>query len=110
MGGMLALFVENGPYHVDNNQKVTINPYSWNTRANILYIDQPVGTGFSYNSNPLDIGVTNEHEMGLDMWEFFQHFFSAHPKYAKLRFFITGESYAGHYIPALAHTIQEKNK
>lgn len=107
--GMLALFVENGPYHVDKAQNVQLNPYSWNTRANVLYIDQPVGTGFSYNSNPADIGVVNEQEMALNMWEFFQQFFAANPKYAKLRFFITGESYAGHYIPALAHMIQLKN-
>lgn len=107
--GQLALFVENGPYHVDDAQKVTLNPYSWNTKANILYIDQPVGTGFSYDTKTTDIGVTNEAEMADNMWEFFQGFFKQFPKYANNRFFIAGESYAGHYVPALAHTIQQKN-
>jgi len=107
--GQLALFVENGPYHVDANQQVTLNPNSWNTKANILFIDQPVGTGFSYDTSITDLGVTNEAEMALNMWEFFQHWFAAHGKYSKLRFFIAAESYGGHYAPALAHMIQMKN-
>eukprot|EP01062_Namystynia_karyoxenos_P033622 TRINITY_DN2472_c0_g1_i4.p1 TRINITY_DN2472_c0_g1~~TRINITY_DN2472_c0_g1_i4.p1 ORF type:complete len:521 (+),score=200.31 TRINITY_DN2472_c0_g1_i4:103-1563(+) len=107
--GQLALFVENGPYHVSSEQKLSLNPYSWNTKANILYIDQPVGTGFSYDSSATDIGVINEEQMALNMWEFFQHWFTANPKYAQLRFFIAAESYGGHYAPALAHMIQQKN-
>jgi len=106
---MLALFVENGPYHVEKSGSLTLNPYSWNSNANILYIDQPVGTGFSYDSNPLDIGVTNEHQMAANMWEFFQKWFAEHTKYAKLPFFIAAESYGGHYAPALAYHIQQHN-
>eukprot|EP00756_Hemistasia_phaeocysticola_P018278 Hpha_TRINITY_DN15584_c1_g1::TRINITY_DN15584_c1_g1_i1::g.107419::m.107419 len=108
--GQLALFVENGPYKVDSDQKVTLNPYSWNSKANILYIDQPVGTGFSYDSSSTDLGVTNEAEMAMNMWEFFQGWFKAFPKYASNRFFIAGESYGGHYVPALAHMIQRQNQ
>ena len=44
---MLALFVENGPYKVSKAGNLSLNPYSWNSNANILYIDQPVGTGNS---------------------------------------------------------------
>jgi len=108
--GMLALFVENGPYHVVDASTLKMNPYSWNSNANILFIDQPVGTGFSYNSNPLDIGVTNEHQMAANMWEFFQKWFADHAKYSKLPFFIAAESYGGHYAPALAYHIQNQNK
>jgi len=108
--GMLALFVENGPYHIQATGDLAMNPYSWNAKANILFIDQPVGTGFSYDSNPLDIGVTNEHEMAANMWEFFQTWFGSHSKYANLPFFIAAESYGGHYAPALAFHIQNQNR
>ena len=43
------------------------------------------------------------------MW-YWQAFFAEHPKYAKNDFFITGESYAGHYIPAFASRVHQGNK
>ena len=47
----LALFTENGPCKVNSEgTDTTNNPYSWNTQANLLYIDQPPGTGFSTGS------------------------------------------------------------
>ena len=39
-----------------------------------------------------------------------QAFFKQHPEFAKNDFFITGESYAGHYIPAFAARVHEGNK
>ena len=47
----VALFGENGPCKVNGEGIGTErNPYSWNTNANLIYIDQPTGTGFSYGS------------------------------------------------------------
>jgi cathepsin A (carboxypeptidase C) len=43
--GMLALFVENGPYKISSGGSLSLNPYSWNANANIVFIDQPVGSG-----------------------------------------------------------------
>ena len=106
---MLALFVENGPHKVDERGHLTLNRYSWNANASIIFIDQPVGTGFSYDSNPFDLGVTNEHEMASNMWEFLQKWMGGRPKYASLPFFIAAESYGGHYAPALAHHILQQN-
>ena len=40
----------NGPCTVLRDSKTTVpNPWSWNNVANMLYIDQPVQTGFSYD-------------------------------------------------------------
>jgi len=44
---MMALFEENGPYKVQQNLSLSLNPYSWNNNATIVYVDQPVGTGLS---------------------------------------------------------------
>lgn len=57
----------------------------------------------------LDPGVTNEEEMASDMFEFFQNWFTTYPQYSKLPFFIAAESYGGHYAPALAHYVQQRN-
>ncbi|KAH9607625.1 hypothetical protein KSS87_014135 [Heliosperma pusillum] len=105
----LALFYENGPFQIANNLSLVWNDYGWDKVSNLIYVDQPVGTGFSYTSDDSDLrhdesGVSN------DLYDFLQEFFKAHPEYAKNDFFITGESYAGHYIPAFASRVHQGNK
>merc|ERR1711871_984542 len=74
--------------------------------ATLVYIDQPAGTGFSYG-----LGMDkNEDGVSRDMYSFLQVFFKAHPQYAANDFFVVGESYAGHYVPATTHQIWANNK
>lgn len=102
----VALFGENGPCTVNENGTDTINnPYSWNTKANMIYIDQPAGTGFSYGKG-MD---HNETGVAQDMYDFLQQFMKSHKKYANLPFYAVGESYAGHYVPAVTHKIWQNN-
>eukprot|EP00966_Prymnesium_polylepis_P202097 4682012-Prymnesium_polylepis.1 len=85
----VALFGENGPCSVNADGTDTIsNPYSWNSRANLLYVDQPTGTGFSYGTG-LD---HNEKGVAADLYAFLQAFFKAHAALAPLDFFVVGES------------------
>jgi len=105
---LVALFYENGPYHIEKNLSLTLNPYAWNSHANVLWIDQPVGTGFSYSNNHIEHVIT-EKGMAENMYEFFQNFMKKYPKYQKHDFFIMGESYAGHYIPSFAHRLYQGN-
>jgi cathepsin A (carboxypeptidase C) len=69
----------------------------------MLYVDQPPGTGFSSGSND-----HNEAEVADDMYSFLQAFFGFYPQY-NTTFFVFGESYAGHYVPAISHRIYEGN-
>ena len=47
---MIGLLQENGPCSVnDDSNSTTLNPWSWNNEVNMLYIDQPVQTGFSWD-------------------------------------------------------------
>ncbi|KAH1225366.1 Serine carboxypeptidase-like 49 [Glycine max] len=108
-GSELALFYENGPFHIANNLSLTWNDYGWDQASNILFVDQPTGTGFSYSSDDSDIRH-DEASISNDLYDFLQEFFKAHPKFVKNDFYITGESYAGHYIPALASRIIQGNK
>ena len=85
----VALFGENGPCHVSaDGTNTTLNPYSWTEAANVVYIDQPAGTGFSYG-----LGMDhNESTVAADMYDFLQQFLKAHPEYAGLPFYAFGES------------------
>ena len=53
---LLGLFQENGPYVIDDGEKVIKpNPYPWNIRANLLYIESPAGVGFSVANTTDDL-------------------------------------------------------
>mmetsp|Transcript_13768 Transcript_13768/g.15341 ORF Transcript_13768/g.15341 Transcript_13768/m.15341 type:complete len:570 (+) Transcript_13768:63-1772(+) len=103
----LALLSENGPCSVNLNGKETsVNPYSWTEAAHVLWIDQPAGVGFSYG----DENDSGEEMVGEDAYYFFQAFFKSHPEYANSPLYIIGESYAGHYVPAISHRIWKGNQ
>ncbi|KZT08027.1 serine carboxypeptidase [Laetiporus sulphureus 93-53] len=105
---MVGLFQEHGPCRITNDSSsVTYNPYSWNEVSNIMYIDQPVGVGYSYGT--LDVGTSEE--AAKDVWTFLQIFFSD-PRYSKYQerdFALWTESYGGHYGPTFAAYFLEQN-
>jgi len=104
----LALFFENGPWTVNSDLSLKTNPYSWNKNAHLLYVDNPAGTGFSYVTNQNGY-VSNERQVARELWVFLQKFFTKYPQYSKLPFWVTGESYGGHYVPAISTEILKKN-
>merc|ERR1711907_120394 len=104
--GMLALLTENGPCHISGTSTVN-NPYSWTEKANVIWVDQPTGVGFSYG----DAGDYDHDEIGVrdDMYHFLTEFLAAHPEYADNPFFVVGESYGGHYAPNVAYAVLRGN-
>lgn len=100
--GEIAIFTENGPFTInhtnEDNLTLLTNPYSWNNQANLLYLDQPAGTGFS-NVSTYD---SNEDMVAEDFYAFFVNFLDKYPQFKGRDLFLTGESYAGHYIPVIA--------
>ena len=105
--GMLALLNENGPCTIGPDLRPVNNTLSWTNGANVLWLDQPAGVGFSYG----DSGDYDHDEVGVrdDVYHFLLAFFQAHPQYAKNDFFVFGESYGGHYAPNVAYRIHQGN-
>jgi len=105
----LALLVENGPCApTADGQGTVFNPWSWNSNANIMWVDQPANVGFSYGAPIVDMDH-NEDEVSEDMYWFLQEFFNAHEEFRSNPLFIFGESYGGHFAPAVAHRIFRGN-
>ncbi|CAH2237158.1 jg11131 [Pararge aegeria aegeria] len=104
---LYGLFTENGPIRVHKN-KIERRKYNWALSHHIIYIDNPVGTGFSFTKDPKGYCV-NQTQVGEQLYSTLIQFFQLFPELQENKFFITGESYAGKYVPALAYTIYKKN-
>ncbi|GIL92291.1 hypothetical protein Vretimale_18448 [Volvox reticuliferus] len=106
----IAIFFENGPYFINNDTRtLTETRYGWDTLHNMIFVDQPIGTGFSYSEDWRD-RVYNEKVVGDDMLDFLYEFYQAHPELMGNDLFVTGESYAGHYVPAVSSAIYRANE
>eukprot|EP01038_Epipyxis_sp_PR26KG_P015132 gene15132-20371_t len=100
---------EHGPFVVSKDfSTLTLREYRWNLLVNMLYIEAPVGVGFSYSETNdykcNDDRTADENRAAVET--FFQKF----PEYKTNPFFITGESYAGVYVPTLAEAILKGEK
>ncbi|PIA27346.1 hypothetical protein AQUCO_08000015v1 [Aquilegia coerulea] len=102
----VGAFSENGPFR-PSGQVLVRNEHSWNREANMLYLEAPVGVGFSYSTQ---IETVDDKITARDNLLFLQRWFDKFPQYKQRELFITGESYAGHYIPQLAELIIQSNK
>ena len=99
---MLGLFSENGPYIFDDGETIIKpNPWPWNHRANLLYIESPAGVGFSW-ANTSDDLLHSDVSSSEDAFFALRNFYDAFPLYRTNDLYITGESYAGVYAPYLA--------
>jgi carboxypeptidase C (cathepsin A) len=67
---LAGMFSELGPFVVDEKQQITLNPYAWNKLANVIYMEQPAGVGFSYPAGP-----TNDSVAASDAYDGIQQFF-----------------------------------
>jgi len=108
---MFGLFNENGPFFVstDNFPELVANNYTWVANFSMIYIDNPVGAGFSFTND--DRGYsTNENEIGDNLYSAITQFFQLFPELKENDFYISGESYAGKYIPSAAYKIYNMNQ
>lgn len=97
-------FTENGPFRPSGDVLLK-NDYSWNKEANMLYLESPVGVGFSYSANESFYDTLDDEKTASDNLVFLQNWLAKFPEYKDRDLLITGESYAGHYIPQLANLI-----
>jgi carboxypeptidase C (cathepsin A) len=96
---MDGLFLELGPLRLDGEKldTIKINPYSWHNVANMMFVDQPVGTGLSYTVAK-DGYATNDDMINDHFYKFLQTFFKLHDRYTTTKggskvtrsFFLTG--------------------
>ncbi|KAK2991488.1 hypothetical protein RJ640_016523, partial [Escallonia rubra] len=102
--------MELGPFRVNSDgETLSLNDYAWTNVANVLFLESPAGVGFSYSNKTLDY-TTGDQQTAADSYTFLVNWLERFPEYKARDFFITGESYAGHYVPQLARLILHNNK
>jgi len=106
---LLGWCQEHGPaIFEEESTEFKLNPYSWNKNANVIYLESPAGVGFSYcNDNDID---TDDTKSANDNLQALLAFFDKFPKYLRNDFYISGESYAGIYVPFLAYFVTQYNE
>ncbi|KAI9801377.1 MAG: Cell death protease [Sarcosagium campestre] len=105
---MDGALMEVGPYRLDDDSNLKYVDGSWDEFVNLLFVDNPVGTGYSYVDT--DSFVHELDEMANQFIIFLEKFFALFPQYEHDDLYFAGESYAGQHIPYIAKAIMERNK
>ena len=105
--GLVGFMTEQGPFRPTADGNLTLNPHAWNFAANMVFIEQPVGVGFSIAPAGQ---VYGDAEAAADNHAFLVNFIALKfPDYSTRPLYITSESYGGHYMPTLAAEIVRQN-
>lgn len=107
--GLLGFMTEQGPFRPTEDGKLITNQYAWNKIANMIFVEQPAGVGFSYAEDS-EYLKTNDTIAAQDNYKTIQAFLERFPDYRNNELHISSESYGGHYMPQLAVEIVNQNK
>jgi carboxypeptidase C (cathepsin A) len=107
--GLIGLLAEQGPYRVNADLTLSANQFAWNKFANMVFIEAPVGVGFSYSDNPDVDYVMGDAQTAADNYELIQAFLDRFSSLRSNDLYISSESYGGHYMPTLAMKILDEN-
>ena len=89
---------ENGPFQWQYGTFEPVpNPWTWVNLTNVVWVEQPVGTGFSQGT----VEAKSEVDVAHEFMGFFQNFVDLFSLQGR-KVYIAGESYAGMYIPYIA--------
>ncbi|XP_062501845.1 uncharacterized protein LOC134178948 [Corticium candelabrum] len=107
---------EMGPLHfMDDTPNQTHpqfvrNPNTWVQIANMLFVEAPIGVGYSYSTRGSEDLKTNDTRTAQENLQFLLNFFAAYPEFKENDFYVMGESYAGIYIPTLVDQVRIHNE
>ncbi|XP_027348303.1 serine carboxypeptidase-like 50 [Abrus precatorius] len=105
---MIGNFYELGPWRVTKSLTLQPNPGAWNRIFGLLFLDSPIGTGFSIASTPQEIPI-DQNAVAKHLFAAITRFVQLGPVFKNRPIYITGESYAGKYVPAIGYYILQKN-
>ncbi|XP_021624958.1 serine carboxypeptidase-like 17 isoform X1 [Manihot esculenta] len=110
-----GLILEIGPleFDVDNYKaglpELKYYKYAWTKAASFIFLDAPVGSGFSYARTPEGWNMSDS-EYAEQSYQFLKKWLFEHPQYLKLQLFIGGDSYSGIPVPLITKKVIDGNE
>ncbi|GJP84433.1 hypothetical protein CLOP_g14491 [Closterium sp. NIES-67] len=88
-----GLFEEVGPWRVASKAATALvyNRFAWNRLVNVVFLESPVGVGYSYSNDTSDY-TTDDAQTAKDNHAFLVGFLARHPRYAGREFYIAGRA------------------
>ncbi|KAE8704853.1 Serine carboxypeptidase-like 18 [Hibiscus syriacus] len=83
-----------------------LNQYAWTKVSSIIFLDAPVGTGFSYSRMPQGF-KTGDMKHAISCYNFLRKWLESHPKFLTNPLYIAGDSYSGMIIPIITQAISD---
>ncbi|KAH8031029.1 hypothetical protein HPB51_012717 [Rhipicephalus microplus] len=103
-----AQFLENGPLGINATGGLYYRNHSLLKDFNLIYLDHPVGSGYSFDDNDRYPGTLDEaSEQALT---FLKRFLRTFPEYKHKEFYIAGESYGARSAVGVAYKVLKKHK
>ncbi|KAJ4842745.1 hypothetical protein Tsubulata_027206 [Turnera subulata] len=87
---------------------MVLNPYSWTQVSSIIFVDLPVGTGFSYSKTQLSPETSDSIQV-YHAYQFLRKWLQDHPEFRSNLVYIGGDSYSGMIVPAVVQAISSGN-
>lgn len=105
---MIGNFYELGPWRLESNLTLRPNPGPWNRIFGLLFLDNPIGAGFSFAASVEEI-PRNQHEVSKHLFTAVRKFIKLDSSFKERKIYVTGESYAGKYVPSFGYYVLKKN-
>ncbi|XP_054777557.1 serine carboxypeptidase-like 16 [Prosopis cineraria] len=112
--GFNGFFYQTGPLAFNDSHyngglpELYLRPYAWTKTASIIFLDAPVGTGFSYANDPEGL-VVSDTSSARQTYKFLRKWLAEHPQYMDIRIFIASDSYSGIVAPIIVQYILDDN-
>ncbi|MBA0755960.1 hypothetical protein Gogos_021546 [Gossypium gossypioides] len=99
-----------GPFIVTKDAHgLQTNSFSWNKVSNLLFINSPIGSGWSYSNSSSDYNNEDDSIYKI-LLTFMKKWYENYPVFDSKALYIAGSSFAGHFVPNLANALLDDNK
>lgn len=109
-----AFMYESGPVKFNSANytggipELILNEYTWTQKLNIIYLDAPVGTGYSYSTTQEGY-YTSDTLSAEATYQFLRKWLYDHPQFLENQLYIGGDSYSGIIVPMVVLKISDGN-